>query len=731
MTIAPIAPFGEIFAGIERKTLPLEELKVEATLEGLIARTTVRQTFVNNLTTKLEATYIFPLPDRAAVTAFRMRIGERLVDGKIMERGAAREAYEQAIEEGYRAGMAEEERPDVFTMTVGNIAPGEEITVELTLVAPLPWAGGEVTWQFPLVVAPRYIPGQPLAALPVGMGTEEDTDQVPDASRITPPLLIEGAPNPVRLSIEADVIDAGFEVGEPHSSLHAVMTERREGSRHIRVHPGERVDRDFILRYTLSQQTSTAVVHDGTFAITLLPPPSNQATQQPRDLVFVLDRSGSMEGWKIVAARRAIGRMIDSLTDADRFAVIPFSDRIIPVPGGGALHAATDRARFRAVEFLASLGAQGGTEMKDPLIKAAEMLRESRNGILVLVTDGQIGNEDAVLRSLSPLLGGTRVYAVGIDRSVNAGFLNRLAKGGAELVESEDRLDAVMDAMHRRIATPLITDVRVEGASDVIPSSAHLFEGAPLLLLGRSSDEVSSFVVRGTRADGSAWSATVPATAAASDAVTKIWARARVRALEDEYAKRSSTAVAEEIVATSLQYGVLSRFTAWLAIDTVRGDVGGEMAKIIQPVERAAGWDMLRSRTMAAGMAAPMAMVPPDESGVLYSMEPSTVFEYAPLAHGASEPSFDAEESLLQRLERTPTGDRRDAVRDAAIEIEVLAALHSSKRLERIAKLASHAETLDDQEFAKLWDELIEALREIEGGSPRRQRATRRREFWK
>src|SRR5262249_33264834 len=150
-------------------------------------------------------TYIFPLPDRAAVTRFRMEVAGRVIEGVLQERAQARKEYEQAIQAGHRAAITEEDRPNVFTLRVGNLMPGEQATVRLTLVGPLPTSDGEATFRFPLVVAPRYIPGKPLPGPSVGDGTAPDTDAVPDASRITPPVLLLGYPNPVCLSLAVEV----------------------------------------------------------------------------------------------------------------------------------------------------------------------------------------------------------------------------------------------------------------------------------------------------------------------------------------------------------------------------------------------------------------------------------------------------------------------------------------------------------------------------------------------
>jgi Ca-activated chloride channel family protein len=624
-----------------RGNLPLEAIEVTARISGLLARVELAQTFSNPHDEPLEATYVFPLPDRAAVTAFRMRVADRTVEGVLRERQEARDAYERALAEGRRASIAEEERPGVFTMRVGNLLPGERASVQLVMTGPLPWDEGESTFRFPLVVAPRYVPGAPLEGASVGAGTEPDTDAVPDASRITPPVLLPGFPNPVRLSIQVEVDPAGLELAALRSSLHAVAVERRGPVRVVRLGPGERVDRDFVLRLRLAGAALTTALmvapdqagpgEGGSFALTLVPP-AGAGPGRPRDVAFVLDRSGSMAGWKMVAARRAVARMVDTLTDRDRFAVLAFDNQVEVPPGlGEGLRPAADPARFRAAEFLDRLQARGGTELAGALTAALDRLAgdagEGRERLLVLVTDGQVGNEDQLLRLLAARAGGVRVYAVGVDTAVNEGFLRRLAGlggGGCELVESEARLDEVMDRVHRRLGAPVLTDLTLEPAGlevdrdTVAPARLPaLFPGAPLLVGGRYRGRAGGALsLRGRDAAGRPWSATVPATVQANPALAAVWARAHLRDLEDRYAAAAEPdpGLERRIVDTSLRFGVLCRFTAFAAVDTRVANQGGRVHRVIQPVEPPAGWDMLAVRPMAAAM--PLARMATAAGGV-------------------------------------------------------------------------------------------------------------------
>ena len=614
------AGFGSLRTSLG--ALPLEALEVEARLDGLIASFEVRQSFVNHHAEALEATYIFPLPDRAAVTGFRLEVAGRIIEGELTERGKARKQYDQAIQAGHRAALAEEERPGVFTLRVGNLPPGERARVRLTLAGPMPYRDGEVTFRFPLVVAPRYIPGVPLPTLPVGAGTSPDTTTVPDASRISPPVLLPGFPSPVRLAITVEVAPSPLGLSNIFSSLHTIEEEPPVGGsgsipRRFRIQPGEKLDRDFVLRYHLGDdrvRSSLLVRPDatgdaGTFLLTVVPPVRSVTRQRPRDLVFVLDRSGSMSGWKMVAARRAVARMVETLTDQDRFTIFAFDTAIETPTGfdGLSLTQATDRRRFQATEFLAGVEDRGGTEMAEPLFQAVEQLNRGdahRDRILVLITDGQVGNEDQILRHIGERSRGLRIFTLGIDQAVNAGFLRRLADlggGASEVVESESRLDEVMDAVHRHIGTALLTGLELRGggidlsADTLVPGRLpDLFTGCPVLISGRyRGQERGAIVVQATDAEGRPWAAEAQAWRDERAPIGAVWARGRVRELEDRYVIGGTdrTKLEREIVETSLAFGVLSRFTAFVAVD--RSEVvneGGQRKQVVQPVESPAGW---------------------------------------------------------------------------------------------------------------------------------------------
>ncbi len=304
--------------------------------------------------------------------------------------------------------------------------------------------------------------------------------------------------------------------------------------------------------------------------------------------------------------------MLDALTERDRFGVLLFDDRIEePAPSAGRLVAATDRNRFRAVEFLARVEARGGTEIAPALTRALHHFPDppdaNRERILLFVTDGQAGNEDQLLHQVQQHARHCRIFAVGIDQAVNASLLERLASyggGHCELVESEDRLDEVLRAVHRRLGAPLLTGICLEPAlEDVAPDMVDLFPGVPVRLGGRLRGPLpAEIAVTARTADGQPFRQVLTPVETPDSAVRTLWARARVLDLEHRFAahSRREPRLVDDITAFSLRYGVLCRFTAFVAVDRSETvNPGGEMLQVTQAVAPPAEWAM------------PMAACPP------------------------------------------------------------------------------------------------------------------------
>ena len=629
------------FGALETKKgcLPLVALDLDVQIDGLTAHGTVSQCFKKGFAGPLEATYIFPLPPRAAVIGFRMIVNGAVIEGRIDERAQARADYDAAIARGQSAAIAEEERADVFTVRVGNIPAGALARVEFTLVEPLAIDSLEATYRFPLVVSKRYCPGAAIDGDSTGAGILSDTDLVPDAARISPPVLLPGFPNPVRLGIRAKIGGPAPLLEDLATSIALKLVQGGDVLQVV-VEPGNRLDRDFVLRWPLGvgavpeasfaiesdalrpvgmgrKEGSTEAPGDGTFSLVVFPPKLAEEARSPRDVVFLLDRSGSMGSWLIGAARRAIARSLDTLSSDDRVAVIAFDNVLDQMHDSPTLIPATDRNRWSILQWLGKIEARGGTEMELALKAGLNLLKPlrkkkgdpkptasdapARDPILVLVTDGQIGDEDRVLARLQKSLGATTLHVIGIDTAANAGLLTRLAdsSGGThDIVESENRLDEVMDRIQERLVAPIVTDVRLEGEGieivddSVVPAKRpSLFPGVPLVLRGRvQGSGPGTVTILGKKQGGSTWQVAVTPHNSLAPGLGALWARGRLQHLSDAYAvgnRVNSEALERRIVDLSTGFGVLCKFTAVVAIDPRMPETPIDPStprQIIQPV---------------------------------------------------------------------------------------------------------------------------------------------------
>ena len=599
--------------------LPLQSMDLQGHISGLLYRMRLVQRFYNPYNQPLEATYIFPLPGRAAVSSFVMQTEQRRVIGRLEERGEARRQYQQAIAQGKQAALAEEERSEVFTMTVGNIPPHQFVEVEMELHGPLTFCDGRAMFRFPLVVAPRYIPGVAYGGESVGRGVAHDTNAVPDASRISPPVLLAGYPNPVQLSVNIQVDTGGLIFGLPEVSTPDLLCWNEPAGFRMSLRPtADRLDRDLIVRIPLPspQMQSSFQIANGYYVLNLIPDDLHQlGPQTPRQVVTLLDRSGSMSGWKMVCARRAVGRLIDSLTDRDAFQVLNFDDRIEYLdPRKTNLRWASDRERYLALEALGKVNDRGGTEILPAIQAGVKMLEGQPDPYLILITDGQVGNESEVLRWIQQNARGIRIFTVGIDSAVNVSLLERIAQvsgGHFTLVNSEEQLDQEMIGLRRRINPPLLHQVSVQLAgSESSPAFVDLFQGLSARQLGVVNGHVGHEVeVVGYARDGRAFRNRIPVTHCGGETIHKMWARERVLELEHGFLAgwRQPAYQPAAIAQFALQHGVLCRFTAFVAVDE-QSFVPGTMHQVTQAVSQPAGSEV-QKKLKTGSLATPIGSV--------------------------------------------------------------------------------------------------------------------------
>jgi len=583
-----------------RAQLPLSGVRIQARVADRVADVRVLERFQNPFAEALEAVYIFPLAGGAAVRSFELKVGGRTVKGLVREREQARAEYQEALQAGKRTALLEQERDDIFTVRVGNLPPGEEVTVQIEYSERLSFfESGASEIRLPLVVAPRYIPGQPLPRNPVGDGVEWDTDQVPDASRLTPPRLAPGFDPKVALEIEVELAE-----GTPVDlacSQHAI---RLGGDRIALARQDELLDRDFILRWRLAQEkvaTSLRRTPDGFAMLSILPPRRDGFLGLSRDVVFILDRSGSMSGVKMTSAARACALLLETLGPRDRFSIVAFDNQTEWFLDG-KFHPA-DEASLRAGEkFLRGIEARGGTELDPAFQESLKLIEgraksEGRVPVLVLLTDGQIGNEAAIFKRLTKEGGDTRVFTVGIDTAVNEAFLKRLsAMGGGTCtcVVPGESLEEALLGIGREIGAPLVINLKLEGPRDLAPARIpDLFSGRASTVFFRL-DPGSTVTLKGRFADGTPFEETLASAPIELAAIPHLWARARVTDLEDRFrlepARQSE--IQKEIVDLAVRHTLLTRFTAFIAIDEAEiANSTGNRRTIVQPVHLPAAWE--------------------------------------------------------------------------------------------------------------------------------------------
>jgi Ca-activated chloride channel homolog len=589
---------------------PLKHTDVKASISGFLARVTVTQEFENPYEDKIEAVYTFPLPQDSAVDDMTILVGDRTIRGKIKEREEARQIYEAARNAGYVAALLDQERPNIFTQSVANIEPGKKVTVTISYVETLKYEEGFYEFSFPMVVGPRYIPGN--ATGKSGGGWAPDTDQVPDASRITPPVTPQGtrAGHDISLAVS---IDAGVPIQGLNAKLHDVITERPSPTRaEVRLAKKAVIpNKDFVLNYEVAGKKieDTVLTHydgkSGFFAMILQPPERVTAEDvTPKELVFVLDTSGSMSGFPIEKAKETMNLALEGLYPRDTFNLITFAGDthvLFPAP----VPATAENLR-KAQAFLASRQGGGGTEMMKAIQTAlAPSDSQEHVRIVCFMTDGYIGNDMDIIDEIQKHPN-ARIFSFGIGNSVNRFLLDKMAeqgRGEVEYVTLQDNGSAAARRFHERVRNPLLTDISVDWhglpVSDVYPKRIpDLFSAKPVILTGRYSTAGQGEIVLRGKMSGRDFERRVAVSfspaAQEHDVLSKLWARTRIDDLmASDYAGIQQGSpkpeVKQEITRLGIDYRLMTQFTSFVAVEEQFVTEGGKPRRVEVPVEMPEG----------------------------------------------------------------------------------------------------------------------------------------------
>lgn len=592
--------------GKSKAACPLKHTDVKAQISGFLSRVVVTQEFENPFSEKIEAVYTFPLPQNAAIDDMTMLVGDRTVRGKILPREEAQAVYEAAKTGGQTASLLDQERPNVFTQSVANILPGEQIKITISYVETLKYEDGSYEFVFPMVVGPRYIPGAPTEAK--GNGFAPDTDRVPDASRITPRPVPEGMRTGHDISFDLN-LDAGVPIDGLSAKTHEVAVERPDGHRaHVRLKEQATIpNKDFILRVDVAgkKMQDALLTHasgtNGFFTLILQPPERVTAEDvMPKELVFVLDTSGSMNGFPIEKAKETMKLALDSLYPYDTFNLITFSgDTHVlfpePVP-------ATKENLQKAQKFLESRAGSGGTEMMKAIRAALDPSdAQSHVRIVCFMTDGYVGNEMEIIGEVQKHAN-ARVFSFGIGSSVNRFLLDSMARHGrgeVEYVALNDDGSAAARRFHERVRNPLLTDISIDWngmpVSDVYPKTIpDLFSAKPVVLSGRYTTGGRGVIRLKGKMSGRDFVKEIPVDfsdpQARHDVLATLWARTRVDDLMSQDYKgmqqgNTRDDLKQAITQLGLEYRLMTQFTSFVAVEEMIVTDGGQPRRIDVPVE--------------------------------------------------------------------------------------------------------------------------------------------------
>jgi len=614
--------------------LPLLHTDVDAAISGMVADVSVIQTFTNPFDDPIEAVYTFPLPDDAAVDGMTLRVGDRVIEASVHEKDEAKEIYEEARRGGLMAARLDQERPNVFVQNVANLMPGAVIEVELHLVQPLEFEDGGYDWTFPLVVGPRYVPGDddpnPATGGQVDLAAARDALDVPYS--------------PTRTGNDVDIavsVDAGVAITDIHSPSHDIVVDRfGAAGADVALAPDDTIpNKDFVLRYEVGGEAPEVALlaqhddDDPVFMLVIQPPAEAFVTDDivtPKEMVFVVDTSCSMSGYPLDKAKDAMTLAISEMNPDDRFTVMDFNDkvsRLAPRPLDN-----TTANRRKGLAYVESFRGNGGTRMLDGIEAALDLPADPELlRTVVFLTDGYIGNEADILSAIDQRLGArTRLFSLGIGSSVNRYLLDRMAKAGrgdVEYVLHAEQADEAVANLYERIRNPVITNLEVDfgGAevSGVYPDPLpDLFAGQPIVLMGRySTPGPATITVRGQTRNGpyeQVVDVVLPADGDDHPGLPSLWARQVVDDLESRNRGGQDEALNAELLDLALHHGLMTRLTSMVAVDSEVVNPGGDAERHEVPLETPEGVDL----EAAAGPLGPDGLARPNHTAAANPVRP-------------------------------------------------------------------------------------------------------------
>ncbi len=586
--------------GREEIAFPLKSVNVGVAVAGPMATYNVEQVFENPYDETIEAIYVFPLGDRSAVIAYEIVVGERTIAGKIETREEARRIYEKAKDDGHTAALLEQDKPNIFQQSVANIAARETVKVRFQYVEPLDYADGEYELIFPLVVGPRYRPSPSASIIPH----------------------VDSSVQTYKVMVTAS-IEAGVPIGDVTSPSHDIEVKTSDTATTVALSTATQApNRDFVLRWRTAGDGTTVgfLAHrnaDSGYFTLVIQPKAKYKTGDivPREVVILIDVSGSMSGAPLRQAQDVARKIIDTLNERDRLNVIAFcsgtakfADKPVKADWNG---------RSGALSWIDGLAAADGTELEQGVIEA--LAREpgaDRVRMVYVLTDGFVGNDESILAAAKEHLGHNRIFPVGVSAAPNRYLLDRLAevgRGFASYVTPSQEIDEVVAALVKRAAYPYLTDLEIDWAGldvcNVLPGRIpDVYAGLPLVLTGvYTKPGKATITVKGHAAGRDVEIPLDVDLPAREDqpAVGYAWARARVEELMAVNPAEPDEATRKAVTDIGLAFHMVTQFTSFVAVDTTRVvDGKGKVRTVVQPAPVPEGVDLLMATGEAPAPAA-------------------------------------------------------------------------------------------------------------------------------
>ena len=605
-SISTINPINEVESGSIIYTLNDRssftqmalDTKVQMDITGTINRTKLSQTFVNPSNEWVEGVYVFPLPTNSAVDHLTMHIGSRTIEGQIKERKEAKRIYTKAKQAGKKASLIEQQRPNIFTTNVANIAPGESITISIEYQQVVSIDNDKFSIRFPMTIGERYIPGKPIATPAASVGIIPNTHRVKDASKITPPIS-QNVDRPISIAIN---LKAGFNTASVNASYHDIsIVDIDTLTKYITLDNtkgNSQADRDFELVWQANNSLTpelalfTQQQGDDHYLMLMATPPADKAFKQfntPRELIFIIDSSGSMMGASMIQASKALVQAINRLKPTDRFNIIDFDSGFDPLFDSAM--PAIKMNKKHGIRFANNLAAGGGTEPLEA-IKFALNSRDSHTDDylrqIVFLTDGQVGNEDEIFRSVRQNIDDDRMFTIGIGSAPNSHLMTKLAKYGkgaytfiGDIAEVKDKMTELFD----KLESPAMTDININfpmniNAEQALGSISDLYKGEVITAVYKLNAIPSKLSISGNTANG-VFTKDIHITASNNTTgIDVLWARRKIDQLMNQYRAQyrrvDRDRVQADITNIALDHHLVSKFTSLVAVDITPTKLGSQ-----------------------------------------------------------------------------------------------------------------------------------------------------------